>query len=431
MDLVSIAILVAGFLLFALVSGRLQGTVLTAPLVFIAFGLLVGEGGLGVAQIDSGHGALHLIAELTLILVLFTDAARIDLGSLRRDHNLPVRMLVIGLPLVMLAGAVLAAVLFPEFAFWEAALLAALLAPTDAALGQAVVSAKEVPVRIRQAINVESGLNDGIALPAVLLFAALASASHAQTAAGEWLQFGLLQITLGPIVGVIVGLVGGRVIDLAAEKRWATTSFQGIAILAVALLSFALAEMIGGNGFIAAFVSGMVFGNTIRHLCTFLFEFMETEGQLLMLITFLVFGATLLPEGLQHIDASVVLYAVLSLTVIRMLPIAVSLLRTGIGVPTQLFLGWFGPRGIASILFILLILEEADVAHADKLCTITIVTVALSALLHGVTAAPLAKLYGRKAAAMGECEEKRMVAELPLREGMLATDAESTGTTVK
>lgn len=171
MDLVSIAILVAGFLLFALISGRLQGTVLTAPLVFIAFGYLVGEGGFGVAKIDSGHGALHLIAELTLILVLFTDAARIDLGSLRRDHNLPVRMLVIGLPLVMLAGAVLAAVLFPEFGLWEIALLAALLAPTDAALGQSVVSAKEVPVRIRQAINVESGLNDGIALPAVLLFA--------------------------------------------------------------------------------------------------------------------------------------------------------------------------------------------------------------------------------------------------------------------
>ncbi|MDH3712260.1 MAG: cation:proton antiporter [Gammaproteobacteria bacterium] len=421
MDLNSIAIIVAGFLLFALFSGRLQGTVLTAPLVFIVFGYLVGAGGLGVAQVDPGNDALHLVAELTLILVLFSDAARIDLGSLRRDHNLPLRMLVVGLPLVMLTGAVLAAVLFPEFAFWEAALLAALLAPTDAALGQSVVSAREVPVRIRQAINVESGLNDGIALPAVLLFAALASASHADTDAGEWLQFGLLQITLGPVTGAIVGMVGGRVLDRVAEKQWAATSFQGIAILALALLCFVLAEMLGGNGFIAAFVGGVAFGNTIRHPCTFLFEFMETEGQLLMLITFMVFGAALLPKGLQHIDGSVVFYALMSLTVIRMLPVAVSLFRTGVGWPTRLFLGWFGPRGIASILFGLLILEEMEVANVEKLFAITIVTVALSALLHGVTAAPLARLYGRKAAAMGECEENRVVTELPLREGMQQT----------
>jgi NhaP-type Na+/H+ or K+/H+ antiporter len=293
------------------------------------------------------------------------------------------------------------------------------------------VSAREVPVRIRQAINVESGLNDGIALPAVLLFAALASASHAQTDAGEWLQFGLLQILLGPLVGAIVGVLGGRILDRAAEERWATTSFQGVAILALALLCFALAEMVGGNGFIAAFVGGVAFGNTIRHPCTFLFEFMETEGQLLMLTTFVVFGAALLPQGLQHIDVTVVLYALLSLTVIRMVPVVVSLLGTGVGLPTQLFLGWFGPRGIASILFGLLILEEMQVANVEKLFAVTIVTVALSALLHGVTAAPLAKLYGRKAAAVGECEENRMVAEMPLRDGMLETDAESSRTVTK
>jgi len=219
------------------------------------------------------------------------------------------------------------------------------------------VSSKIVPVRIRQAINVESGLNDGIALPAVLLFAALASTSHEVSGSGEWLHFGLLQVTLGPLVGVAAGYIGARILDLAAERKWMSESFMGIGVLSLALFSYVTSEMIGGNGFIAAFISGMVFGNTLRHSCTFLFEFMETEGQLLVLITFLIFGAVLLPEGLQHMNLTIFLYAVLSLTVIRMVPIAISLLGAGLRLPTHLFLGWFGPRGLASILFVLLILE--------------------------------------------------------------------------
>jgi len=417
MDLLSLAIVAGGLLVYSLISGRLQGTIVTAPMVFIIFGFAVGPGGLGPANIDLDHSGIHFIAELTLVLVLFADAARIDLGRVRRDHNLPSRMLIVGLPLVMVAGTFVAMQLFPDLSLWEAALLAALLAPTDAALGQSVVSAKAVPVRIRQAINIESGLNDGIALPAVLLFAAMASMQHGGNEAGDWVRFGLLQITLGPLAGVIVGYAGARLIDTAAERGWASTSFQGIGILALAVFTFVAAELIGGNGFIAAFIGGMTFGNSIRHPCTFLFEFMETEGQLLMLITFLVFGAALLPEGIAHMNPVILLYAVLSLTVIRMIPIAISLLGTGLSLPTQLFLGWFGPRGLASILFVLLILEESDLAHRDELLTVTVLTVALSALLHGVSAAPLASLYGRMAARMGECEETQSVAELPLREG--------------
>jgi NhaP-type Na+/H+ or K+/H+ antiporter len=413
----SVAIIAGGLLLFSLVSGRLEGTMITAPLVFILFGFAVGEGGLDVAKIDIGHSAIHVIAELTLILVLFTDAARIDLQRVRRDHDLPVRMLMIGLPFTVAAGMLVAAWLFPALSLWEAALLAALLAPTDAALGQSVVSAKSVPVRIRQAINIESGLNDGIALPAVLLLAALASASSDATQASDWVRFGLLQVTLGPLAGVALGYIGAKLLDAAAERGSATTSFQGIGILSLAVFTFVAAELIGGNGFIAAFVGGMVFGNTIRHPCTFLFEFMETEGQLLMLITFLVFGAALLPEAIDHLSPTIFLYAVLSLTVIRMIPTAIALIGAGLGLNTQLFLGWFGPRGLASILFVLLILEESDVPHRDELLSITVVTVALSALLHGVSAAPLARLYGRVSAGMGECAENQPVAELPLREG--------------
>lgn len=426
MDLVSLAIIAGGLLLYSLISGRLQATIITAPLVFIIFGLLVGAGGLDVAKIDPGHSAIHFVAELTLILVLFTDAARMDLTHLRRDHNLPVRMLVIGLPLTIVAGAFIATQLFPWFSFWEAALLAALLAPTDAALGQAVVSAKVVPVRIRQAINVESGLNDGIALPAVLLFAALASATSDTTGAHDWIRFIVLQLTLGPLIGVLVGWAGARLLDTAAERGWANSSFQGIGILSLAIFTYVIAELIGGNGFIAAFIGGMVFGNSIRHPCTFLFEFMETEGQLLMLIAFLVFGAALLPEGLAHVNFSIVFYAILSLTLIRMIPIALSLIGARLRLPTQLFLGWFGPRGLASILFVLLILEQSTVPHHDELLSITVITVALSALLHGMTASPFARLYGQLAMRMGVCEESKAVVEMPMREGFMQDENEST-----
>jgi len=422
MDLRPLAIIVGGLLLYSLVSGRLRGTIVTAPLVFILFGFAVGSGGLNVAEIDVGHSAIHVIAEFTLILVLFTDAARIDLDRVRLDHNLPTRMLIIGLPLAIVAGTFVAALLFPVLSLWEAALLAALLAPTDAALGQSVISARAVPVRIRQAINIESGLNDGIALPAVLLLAALAGTGQDAAQAGEWIRFGLLQVVIGPLAGVVTGYLGARLLDTAIENGWTSTAFQGIGILSLAVLTYVVAELIGGNGFIAAFVGGMVFGHSIRHPCTFLFEFMESEGQLLVLITFLIFGAALLPEGIAHLDPTVILYSVLSLTVIRMLPIAISLFGSGLTLPSQFFLGWFGPRGLASILFVLLILEESDVPHRDELLAITVVTVALSALLHGVSAAPLARRYGRLVDRMGECEESRPAAELPLREGHLRTE---------
>ena len=347
MTLYSLGLIAGGLLLYSLISGRLQGTIITAPLVFIIFGFVVGAGGLDIAKIDLGHSAIHFVAEFTLILVLLTDAARIDLTRLRRDHNLPVRMLVIGLPLTMIAGMLLATQLFPEFSFWEAALLAALLAPTDAALGQAVVSAKVVPVRIRQAINVESGLNDGIALPAVLFFAALASIHPEASDASEWIQFGLLQLSLGPLTGIVLGWVGARLLDTAAERNWANTSSQGVGILSLAVFTYVVAELIGGNGFIATFIGGMVFGNTLRHPCTFLFEFMETEGQLLTMIAFLVFGAALLPEGLQHLTPTMVLYAIFSLTFIRVIPIVLSLAGAGLrpadaAVSRLVWSTWFG-----------------------------------------------------------------------------------------
>lgn len=381
-------------------------------------GLALGDGGLRVVALDPGHAAIHLVAEATLVLVLFADAARINLARVRRDHDLPVRMLLIGLPLAIVLGTLVAMGLFPEFSLWEAALLAALLAPTDAALGQAVLTARIVPERIRQAINIESGLNDGIALPAVLMFAALAANTHGSEDAGNWLGFILRQVTLGPLVGAAVGIVGARLLDKAEDRQAMGRKGQGIGILSLAALSYALADLSGGNGFIAAFVAGAAFGNTLRHECRYLFEFMESEGQLLMLATFLVFGAALLPEGFGDIDLRTFAYALLCLTAIRMSAVALSLIGTGLRWPTWLFLGWFGPRGLASILFVLLILETSSLPHQGEILAATVTTVALSVLLHGLSAAPLARRYGNLGAGDTDCEEARPVSALPLRDGM-------------
>lgn len=413
MDNELIGVVSLGFFAYALVSKRLAGTPVTAPMIFIVFGLALAS--FGVAM-DAGHGAVHIVAEFTLILILFTDATRIRIRMLARNPGLPVRMLLFGLPLVIAAGTLAAMGLFPSLSIWEAALLAAVLAPTDAALGQAVVADTAVPVRIRQALNVESGLNDGIALPAVLLLAAVASGMGTGSER-DFVVYGIMQITLGPVAGIATGWIAARLLDSAIARGLVANASQGIGILATAILSYTAAEWIGGNGFISAFTAGLVFGATVRHECHYLFEFMESEGELLLLMTFLIFGAAMLPDGLAHVDFRVVAYAILSLTVLRMLPISLSLAGSGVSPATHLFLGWFGPRGLASILFALLIVERASMQAAETILTVTVVTVALSALLHGATAAPLAKRYAAIVHRQGDCAELRSVPEMPLRTG--------------
>lgn len=419
MDSLGFAVIAIGVILFSLVSRRLRDSVITGPMVFAAFGLLIGQGGLSLVDLDLGHGFIHGLAELTLVLVLFSDATRIDLRQVKRDHNLPLRLLLFGMPMTIILGTVLALLLPLGLSFWEAALLAAILAPTDAALGQAVVSNPRVPARIRQALNIESGLNDGIALPVVLLFASLASAFHGDVEEQNWLFFGAKQILLGPLAGILVGGLGAWLIDRAVRAGWMRESFEGPAILGVALLAFAGAELIGGNGFIAAFTAGIVFGNQVRARCSYLFEFAESEGQLLTLLTFMIFGAAIVPEAFDGLSWSVVVYAVLSLTLVRMLPVALSLIGTGVKLPTIAFLGWFGPRGLASFLFALLVLGETAPGAPGTILVVTVTTVAASIVLHGLTAAPAAHRYAAATKALGDCEEARPVSEMPTRTGMV------------
>jgi len=408
MDFTAILLVAGLFLLYSLVSKRLGRTSITAPMIFTAAGLLISfftKDLLGSS--DMSHGTVHLLVEITLIFVLFTDAARINFKLLRKDHKLPQRMLFIGLPLTIIFGTAIAYLILDGFVFWEAALLAAILAPTDAALGQAVVTSKDVPIRIRQTLGVESGLNDGIALPAVLIFASLASSEMMEHGGLYWIHFTFLQIVLGPLIGLAVGFLGAKLVTFFVEKNWMSQTFEGICALSIALIAFSGAELVGGNGFISAFVGGLAFGHFLAHRCEFLYEFAESEGQFFTLTTFLVFGTVAFHLIGDSFHWSYILYGIFSLTIIRMLPIAISLIGTGVNKYTVGFLGWFGPRGLASILFALLILEKSEIQYGKQIISIVVITVLMSVLLHGVTAFPASRKYGSMVKNDADSEEMK------------------------
>ncbi len=408
-------------LTFGLISKRAENFSVTAPMVFVIIGLLGHY--FGMAKIDLSHGFIHGFLEVTLILVLFTDASRIKLKLLMKQQNLPLRLLLIGMPVTIIVGGFFAQWMFEFENIWLALLLAAILAPTDAALGQVVVSSKIVPVRIRQTLNVESGVNDGLALPVILVFLALVQASlghsgdaHAEADVSHWAFFAGKQVILGPLTGIFVSLSGGYIISLAAKTNWMNHTFQDLSVLALSFLAFGLAEMIGGNGFIAAFIAGLTLGNLKAELCDCLIEFAEAQGQLLTLCVFLILGAVILPEFSVASIGMVLLYAILSLTVFRMIPVSLSLIGTKLKPQSHLFLGWFGPRGLASVLFGLLMLEEIHSPTTELLFSIILATVFLSIFLHGITAAPLAKLYSRSLEKKIECAEEHIqIDEMPTR----------------
>ncbi|MFU8878642.1 MAG: cation:proton antiporter, partial [Wenzhouxiangellaceae bacterium] len=393
-----VAALIAGvFLAYALVSRRLSQSVFSGPMIFAAFGLLIGPQVLGWVELEISNSVIHTLAEVTLVIVLFTDAADADLRALTRSRGLPTRMLLIGMPLVVVFGTLAALGLFPHWGLWEAALLAAILAPTDAALGQAVTESEAVPSQVRAAIKTESGLNDGLALPLVLLFAVLASGAG-DTGAGHWLELIGLQLVLGPVAGILVGYIGGKLIGIALDRGWMSEWAEGIAAMAIALGAFALAEAVHGNGLLAAFAGGLAFGKGLGRKCHFLSEFQQTEAHMLVMVTFLVVGAMLMPLASQHFSVACFAFAIFALTLMRMVPIAISLTGLKLGRETVAFLGWFGPRGLASVLFVLLIVEQTDFARKHELLAAVVLTVALSIIAHGVSAAPWARRLGRAAA---------------------------------
>jgi len=383
-------------LAYAAVSRRFEGTPLTAPMVFTGAGLLAGESVTGLVDPEPSGETVRLLAEATLAIVLFGDAARIELRALWQERRVPDRLLGIGLPLTIVAGFVVALLVFGSMAWPEALLLAVVLAPTDAALGQAVVTLTSLPSRVRQGLNVESGLNDGICVPIFTVVLAIASTEAGLISEQHAARLLAEQIGYGILLGGAAGGAAAAVIVLAEPRGLVATSWLQIVPVAGAILAYTSAAAVGGSGFIAAFVGGMVFGGLRRRVGGEVGYMVDQLGALLAAATFVVFGAVLLEPSLDNVTWAVAGYAVLSLTVVRMFPVAIAMAGTGARRPTVAFLGWFGPRGLASIVFAVLLVEaEGKLPSEGTLLTTIFVTIGLSVLLHGLTAAPLARRYAR------------------------------------
>lgn len=397
MDVGALAVVTAALFAWGVLSRRIQRADMTAPIVFLALGALL-------AGIDVVHGptavpSVKMLVELTLVLVLFSDAARVSVPGLRRDSGPVLRLLAIGLPATVLIGWGLAKLLFPGFDWWWALLVGAALAPTDAALGVPVVTNPAVPERIRRLITVESGLNDGIATP-VVLFALAGAATVEGELDAPTLPQALLELALGALVGVLIGAAGGALLRWARHRRWADDDFVGPAVLSLAVLSYAAALAVDGNGFVAAFCAGAAFGATAGRRGPHELVFLEQASSLMSLVVWLVFGAVVSSVVVSGLGWAAVGYAVLSLTLVRMLPVALSLVGTGMDSRTVAFIGWFGPRGLASLVFALLAIEALGPGADDAVAVIGL-TVTLSVLAHGLSSAPLAAAYGRRSAPAG------------------------------
>jgi len=383
----NLAIIGVFVFIYSIVCGRLERTPVNGAIVFVAFGLIFGPLGLGLLKLNIDSEMLKVLAELTLALVLFADAANSNLGVLKKSFHLPQRLLLIGLPLTILLGFGVGILLFPELALLEIAIIATLLAPTDAALGKAVVSNKSVPAEIREGLNVESGINDGICVPALFILLAMASTAGGETNA---LTLVIEELGIGIAVGVSLAVFGVWIVKMCSNRGWITETWRQLIVVSLALACFASAQSLGGSGFIASFVGGLLFGwlassSEYKHP---LLLAAEGIGDTFALITWVVFGAIVVGHRVDNLSWQVLLYAVLSLTLIRMLPVFLSLLGVRLSLPEKLFIGWFGPRGLASIVFGVIVLHE-HLPGGDTIILTAVCTIILSVVAHGLSANPL------------------------------------------
>src|SRR3954453_12773326 len=384
----ALATIAALLIAYATVSRRLERLNVSGAMFFTTAGLLAGPV-LGLLDLQLHGKQVKLLAEITRTLVLFADASRISLRALRYEFAIPLRLLGIGLPLTILAGALIGTAVVPGVSLAEALVLAIVLGCTDAALGQGVVSDERVPSRIRQGLNVESGLNDGLCVPLFFIAIALAETDAGTASAGSASQLVFEQIGYGLVGGVVAGVLGAVALQIATRRQMIEPHWTQILTVASALLAAGIASALGGSIFIAAFTGGFAFGAFRRDAGGQVSKLVDEGGELFDAATFIVFGAVILGPVLDDMTWPVALYALLSLTVVRMLPVALALVGTGARRPTVGFLGWFGPRGLASIVFAVILVDEAELPHLQTLLLAITVTIAISVYAHGITAGPL------------------------------------------
>jgi NhaP-type Na+/H+ or K+/H+ antiporter len=395
--MILIVIFVTAVFFYCLVSARLDRTMVTPPIVFTLIGMLVLAVLPEYREREGDRKAFLHAAEAGLVLLLFADASRTNLSLLRSIQRLPARLLGIGMPLTLILGGLVAMVVFGQLSVWEAGIVSCILAPTDAGLGQVVVSSPRVPLPVRTSVNVEAGLNDGLSVPFLLFFIAMVAPDVNEREA-NLLEFVIEQLGYGMAVGIAIGLAGGLLLRAAHQKRWIDSSFNQIGVIALPVLCILASDSVGASMFIAAFVAGLAVQAPFKEAGGHCVEFTEKWGQIINFCIFFLFGMLVMRDW-REFRPSHFIYAILSLTIIRMLPVAISLIGTGLSKPTVLFMGWFGPRGLASIVLGVVFLEHATDDLNDNTIRLAIMaTVLLSIFAHGLTAMPGIEAYSRKIA---------------------------------
>ena len=393
---IELAIFALFIFFYSLVAGRLERAATSGPIVFVVAGLLMGPLGLGWFDGDVSRTELRVLADLTLALILFIDAANADLAILRRQFRIPSRMLIFGLPGVIFLGTITAALLFDTLSLFEAGILGTMLAATDAALGKAVVTNKAVPTHVREGLNIESGLNDGLCVPILFVFISLALGSGTEGGSTMLaIKLVIQELGIGLVVGVGLTAVGTWALRWCWNKGWVTEIWKQVTVVALSIACFSVAQSLHGSGYIAAFTGGLFFGFKAKEATHRLVLAAEGIGETLAMMTWFIFGAAVIGQSVQHFTWEILVYAILSLTVIRMLPIFLSLSGTGESTASKLFLAWFGPRGLASIVFAIIVLNKG-ITGGKFVAMIAGLTVFFSLVAHGVSANPLAKSLGQR-----------------------------------
>ena len=393
LDLVIFALFI---LVYSSVAGAVERLWFSGAIIFTAFGVLIGPVGFDLISFEVDQEAIRTLAELTLAMVLFIDAANADIGVLRKTKALPIRLLLIGLPLTILLGYGVGVILVETLTLLEVAIVAILLAPTDAALGKAVVTNEAVPDAVREGLSVESGLNDGICVPILFVFLALVTGKAGE--GGPWqlaIKLVAEEIGIGLAVGLALTALAALLLKFAKGQQWLTHTWVQIPVVALALACFAAAQLLGGSGFIAAYSGGFLFGILAKQARDKFLHAAEGTGDTVALITWVIFGAAVVGKAVGHFNWLIILYAILSLTIIRMLPVFLSLTGMGVNTEGKLFMGWFGPRGLASVVFAVIVLN-ANVPNGGTIAATAVCTIMLSILAHGITANPWAKGFGER-----------------------------------
>ncbi len=384
-----LAVLVLGY---AVVSERVNRSFIAPALIFLLLGMGLGPFGLGVLEAGAGTEGYTVLAQLALTMILFNQAAKLRLDRIRLHGPVTLRLLIVGIPLTVLLGALTATVLLPVLPWWEAVCVAAIVAPTEAALIEALLEDRRIPERVRHALSVESGFYDGFALAILLTALALAS-EHTENAGPSnvnWVWFMFSTEFASLLAGGAVGLLGGLVVAWSRRHEWMSDTWAQLATLALAFVCFELGERIEASGFVAAFTGGLAFSfitrrRTEEDIPT---QVSDATAQLLELLVFAMFGAFAVIDGWLRADWRVVLFAVLALFVVRIAVVLIALARTDLPMSDRWFIGWFGPRGIGTVVLGLLVVNRGEIQNTELISTVVVVTVTLSLLLHSLTVAP-------------------------------------------